>query len=400
MDAGSVPASTRPPMSGTVVRNTSRTRGRTRPLLVAAMGLVVGVVLVIILWSRLTDTPERRLEVLASWKTASPRSVFEAVQYFQSHRDTRAIPKLLDIVESRNFLNSAAAAKALAFTADKTAVPAVCREIQRNPAPTDFSEALIQADRAEALERIGDPRALDPLIHVIESAAGKGKDVKLENNVIKAAVSFHDVRVVKPLLLFVREYEGIDLEDDLRKLAVSAVGKFGETQFPALLETFTYTVAHSKYHQVPCYFSLGFSQMGEPAEHQALEWLHKREYEKLGFAVIVRTKNPRLLNALRQYFVRASPYEGDDEALAESYNEPLADMLISSLSLKSKAGLDSYRSLDDVHKTAARWLGAMGKPAIPKLAALLSNARPRHSAVCCIESGGYYGIRQEWSRRP
>jgi hypothetical protein len=113
--------------------------------------------------------------------------------------------------------------------------------------------------------------------------------------------------------------------------------------------------------------------MGQVAEQQAVEWLSKRNYEKLGFATIVRTRKPELLDDLRRYLMRASYTDSDDEALAESYNAPLADMLISALSLKSKAGLESYRTPDDVHKTAARWLGAMGKPAIPKLTALLSS---------------------------
>lgn len=363
-----------PPVPRAVIRNVVSKPARKRRLLLAAIGLSLGVVLVSIMWSRLTDTPERRLKVLATWRTAPPRSLLEAVQYFQTHRDSRAIPPLLEIVGSRTFINSAAAANALTFTADSTAVSGLCMELQRHPGTNDSTERLIQGYLAEALEHVGDKRAIDPLIRLVEGATGKSKDVELDKRVIKAAASFHDSRIVNPLLAFVKDYNGIDLSDDLKKIAVTGVGSFGEAQFPALLDTLNYTVAHSKFQQVPSFFSLGFSQMGETAERQAVEWLHKRNYEKLGFATIVRTKNPRLLDELRQYALRASGYDSDDEALAESYNDALAEMLISALSLKSKAGLDSYRSVDDVHKTAARWLGAMGKPVIPKLAALLSNA--------------------------
>jgi hypothetical protein len=190
---------------------------------------------------------------------------------------------------------------------------------------------------------------------------------------MKAAVSFRDPRTVKPLLTFVRDYKGTDLGDDLRKMAIAGIGTFGGQYFHDLLEAMNYAVEHDKFHLVHSYYSLGFSQMGQVAEQQAVEWLSKRNYEKLGFATIVRTRKPELLDDLRRYLMRASYTDSDDEALAESYNAPLADMLISALSLKSKAGLESYRTPDDVHKTAARWLGAMGKPAIPKLTALLSS---------------------------
>jgi len=83
--------------------------GGKRWLLLGSFGVVVAIVLVAVVWSRLSDTPERRLETLANWRTAPPRSVFEAVRYFQEHRDARAVPKLLEIMENREYLKVPAA---------------------------------------------------------------------------------------------------------------------------------------------------------------------------------------------------------------------------------------------------------------------------------------------------
>jgi len=373
-EQGDKPNHNTPPALPSAALAEPRTKfgSRKRWLLLSVLGVIVAVVLVSVLWSRLSDTPERRLETLASWRTAPPRLVFEAVQYFQTHRDARAVPKLLEIMEGREYLKGPAAA-ALAFSADSSAVPILCKEIERHTGTGDYSEAMVQGLFAEALERIGDKAAVDPLINLIDSATRATKGTDLDKRVIQAAVSFRDQRVVKPLLTFIREYKGTDLGDDLKKIALAGIGGFGEEHFNDALETMNYAMEHDKYHFVHSYYSLAFSQMGQVAERQAVEWLHKSHYEKLGFATIVRTKKPELLGELRGFLMRASVADGDDEALAESYNEPLADMLISALSLKSKAGLDSYRSLDDVHKTAAQWLGAVGKPAIPKLKAQLSN---------------------------
>jgi len=122
-----------PDLAAATMRRHPRTFvGGKRWLLLGSFGVVVAIILVAVVWSRLSDTPERRLETLTNWRTAPPRSVFEAVRYFQEHRDVRAMPKLLEIMENREYLK-VPAATALAFSADSTAVPSLCRELQRIP---------------------------------------------------------------------------------------------------------------------------------------------------------------------------------------------------------------------------------------------------------------------------
>lgn len=193
----------------------------------------------------------------------------------------------------------------------------------------------IQSVAAEALGRLGDPRAVMPLIHGLESGLENG-DHRLWPEALYALGKLADKRAVGPLIRALN-----NSADGYRIAAATALGQLGDLRAVSPL-------ANALHGRRPVQWGLGvavvtaLARLGDSEANQALvEALESADGEISGWAAIVlakqgdsRTVEP-LIRALRIFDPEAA------EALGELGDrraiEPLIRQLVSS-------SLDSRRT--------------------------------------------------------
>ncbi len=137
---------------------------------------------------------------------------WEAVQALGKIKDVKIVEPLIDVLGDENFYVRCASAKALEEIGALTVEPLIAT-LQDNT-KNKYARELA----AEVLEKLGDTRAIEPLIAALQDKEG---DVRAA--AAKALEKFGDSRAIEPLIAALQDKEG-----DVRAAAAKALAKIGD----------------------------------------------------------------------------------------------------------------------------------------------------------------------------
>lgn len=170
----------------------------------------------------------------------------------------------------------------------------------------------IRGDAAAALGRIGDARAVDPLIGVI--LRDKNYFIYERNKAMEGLANIRDARAVEPLIVALRHKN-----EDLHRPAIQALGKIGDTRaVKPLITILTYKLFSYDYLYNDVVEALGLIGNAEAVEPlvDALDydWRSIRNPYKSNFddnslrkKVVValgKIGDPRAINPLASFFIK------------------------------------------------------------------------------------------------
>jgi HEAT repeat protein len=173
----------------------------------------------------LLGTVERLLMVLSSKDTPAER--IPAFEQLKKVADKQSVPRLIDVLQSRQFKGRAEVAEVLGMIGDDRAVPILVFTLQ----DPDWQ---VRLHAAEALGQIGHMRAVTPLIEALPQAG------LLERNAIAAAlVRLQDRRAIAPLVQSLGtsppdEKARYQADPEVLQTYYQLLAQFGDDMLPAL----------------------------------------------------------------------------------------------------------------------------------------------------------------------